>query len=179
MVSDSGELHQQQRAGSHSLINHQRTVRPCRQVSSDSITRLLVPSCCLFIFLCMCVFSLLPVSESKLTTLQLLCPAMTQKDREHLVAVATAGLINWQANDAGEKKHRLCPPPPNKDNLPWIKRAFLVCVVGRCVCHRCVQESGGADVLPGSRHPGGGRGGAGRVGHHDGVEEQQGGLVPL
>lgn len=42
--------------------------------------------------------SLLPVSESKLSTLQLLCPAMTRQDRENLVALATAGLINWEEN---------------------------------------------------------------------------------
>lgn len=181
VVSDSGELHQQQQAGSHSLFNHQRTVRPRRQVSSDSVSS----SSGTFTlpvytgFSRMRVFSLLPVSENKLSTLQLLCPTMTHKDREHLVAVATAELINWQENNAGEKRHRLCPR--DKDNSFWIKRVFLmcVCVVGRCVCHRCVQESGGADVLPGSRHSGAGRGVAGRVSHHDGVEEQQGGLVPL
>lgn len=57
----------------------------------------------------MCLFSLLPVSESKLSTLQLLCPTMTRQDRMNLVALATAGLINWEGN-AGEKRHRLCPP---------------------------------------------------------------------
>lgn len=125
------------------------------------------------------MFSLLPVSESKLSTLQLLCPAMTQKDREHLVAMTTAGLINWQENNAGEERYKPPPDPPKICNSLRIKRVFWVCVVGRCVCHRCVQESGGADVLPGSRHPAGGGGGAGCVGHHDGVEEQQGGLVSL
>uniref|UniRef100_A0A8C9Z2U3 E3 ubiquitin-protein ligase listerin n=1 Tax=Sander lucioperca TaxID=283035 RepID=A0A8C9Z2U3_SANLU len=43
--------------------------------------------------------SLFPVSQSKLSTLQVLCPTMTQKDRETLVALATAGIINWQEND--------------------------------------------------------------------------------
>lgn len=56
----------------------------------------------------LCLFSLLPVSESKLSTLQLLCPAMTRQDRENLVALATAGLINWEEN-AGEKRHRTLP----------------------------------------------------------------------
>lgn len=40
--------------------------------------------------------SLFPVSQSKLSTLQVLCPTMTTEDRETLVALATAGLINWQ-----------------------------------------------------------------------------------
>ncbi|KAF7206545.1 E3 ubiquitin-protein ligase listerin isoform X2 [Nothobranchius furzeri] len=43
--------------------------------------------------------SLFPVSQSKLSTLQVLCPAMTGTDRETLVTLATAGLINWQEND--------------------------------------------------------------------------------
>lgn len=43
--------------------------------------------------------SLFPVSQSKLSTLQVLCPAMKKEDRETLVALATAGLINWQEND--------------------------------------------------------------------------------
>uniref|UniRef100_A0A8C6PU08 E3 ubiquitin-protein ligase listerin n=1 Tax=Nothobranchius furzeri TaxID=105023 RepID=A0A8C6PU08_NOTFU len=45
------------------------------------------------------VGSLFPVSQSKLSTLQVLCPAMTGTDRETLVTLATAGLINWQEND--------------------------------------------------------------------------------
>ncbi|XP_054482407.1 E3 ubiquitin-protein ligase listerin [Anoplopoma fimbria] len=43
--------------------------------------------------------SLFPVSQSKLTTLQVLCPTMTKEDRDTLVALATAGVINWQQND--------------------------------------------------------------------------------
>lgn len=43
--------------------------------------------------------SLFPVSQSKLSTLQVLCPIMTQEDRETLVALATAGLVNWQENE--------------------------------------------------------------------------------
>ncbi|XP_042370367.1 E3 ubiquitin-protein ligase listerin-like, partial [Plectropomus leopardus] len=43
--------------------------------------------------------SLFPVSQSKLSTLQVLCPTMTKEDRETLVALATAGIINWQEND--------------------------------------------------------------------------------
>lgn len=43
--------------------------------------------------------SLFPVSQSKLSTLQVLCPSMTREDRETLVALATAGIINWQEND--------------------------------------------------------------------------------
>lgn len=43
--------------------------------------------------------SLFPVSQSKLSTLQVLCPTMTKADRETLVALATAGIINWQEND--------------------------------------------------------------------------------
>ncbi|KAM4620161.1 E3 ubiquitin-protein ligase listerin [Polymixia lowei] len=43
--------------------------------------------------------SLFPVSRSRLSTLQVLCPAMTAEDRETLVALATAGIINWQENN--------------------------------------------------------------------------------
>ncbi|XP_056296210.1 E3 ubiquitin-protein ligase listerin [Pseudoliparis swirei] len=43
--------------------------------------------------------SLFPVSQSKLSTLQVLCPTMAKDDRETLVALATAGIINWQEND--------------------------------------------------------------------------------
>ncbi|XP_034406207.1 E3 ubiquitin-protein ligase listerin [Cyclopterus lumpus] len=43
--------------------------------------------------------SLFPVSQSKLSTLQVLSPTMTKEDRETLVALATAGIINWQEND--------------------------------------------------------------------------------
>ncbi|KAI3373165.1 hypothetical protein L3Q82_006491 [Scortum barcoo] len=43
--------------------------------------------------------SLFPVSHSKLSTLQVLCPTMTRNDRETLIALATAGIINWQEND--------------------------------------------------------------------------------
>ncbi|KAG8007962.1 E3 ubiquitin-protein ligase listerin [Nibea albiflora] len=43
--------------------------------------------------------SLFPVSQSKLSTLQVLCPTMTKEDRETLVALATAGIVNWQEND--------------------------------------------------------------------------------
>ncbi|XP_061596611.1 E3 ubiquitin-protein ligase listerin [Cololabis saira] len=42
--------------------------------------------------------SLFPVSPSKLSTLQVLCPVMTREDRETLLTLATAGLINWQEN---------------------------------------------------------------------------------
>ncbi|KAM9729215.1 E3 ubiquitin-protein ligase listerin [Menidia menidia] len=45
------------------------------------------------------VDSLFPVSQSKLSTLQVLCPAMTSDDRETLITLATAGLVNWQEND--------------------------------------------------------------------------------
>uniref|UniRef100_A0A672HLZ4 E3 ubiquitin-protein ligase listerin n=1 Tax=Salarias fasciatus TaxID=181472 RepID=A0A672HLZ4_SALFA len=40
--------------------------------------------------------NLFPVSQSKLSTLQVLCPTMTTEDRETLVTLATAGLVNWQ-----------------------------------------------------------------------------------
>ncbi|XP_029304637.1 E3 ubiquitin-protein ligase listerin [Cottoperca gobio] len=43
--------------------------------------------------------SFFPVCQSKLSTLQVLCPTMTKEDRETLVALATAGIINWQEND--------------------------------------------------------------------------------
>uniref|UniRef100_A0A671VDC6 E3 ubiquitin-protein ligase listerin n=1 Tax=Sparus aurata TaxID=8175 RepID=A0A671VDC6_SPAAU len=53
---------------------------------------------------CLSLLSLFPVSQSKLSTLQVLCPTMTKEDRETLVALATAGIINWQEND-GENTH--------------------------------------------------------------------------
>uniref|UniRef100_A0A672HLZ2 E3 ubiquitin-protein ligase listerin n=1 Tax=Salarias fasciatus TaxID=181472 RepID=A0A672HLZ2_SALFA len=54
------------------------------------------PLCCC-ILKSVCVFlSLFPVSQSKLSTLQVLCPTMTTEDRETLVTLATAGLVNWQ-----------------------------------------------------------------------------------
>ncbi|XP_071378047.1 E3 ubiquitin-protein ligase listerin [Centroberyx affinis] len=43
--------------------------------------------------------SLFPVSQSRLSTLQVLCPTMTKEDRETLTALATAGIINWQENN--------------------------------------------------------------------------------
>lgn len=49
------------------------------------------------------------MSHSKLSTLQVLCPTMTKEDRETLVALATAGIINWQEND-GEFTHVNNPP---------------------------------------------------------------------
>ncbi|XP_077403469.1 E3 ubiquitin-protein ligase listerin [Vanacampus margaritifer] len=45
------------------------------------------------------VESLLPVSPSKLSTLQVLCPIMTQEERQTLVALAMAGIINWEEDD--------------------------------------------------------------------------------
>ncbi|XP_053188259.1 E3 ubiquitin-protein ligase listerin [Scomber japonicus] len=43
--------------------------------------------------------SLFPGSESKLSTLQVLCSYMTKDDRETLVALAASGIINWQDNE--------------------------------------------------------------------------------
>uniref|UniRef100_UPI0037E875A9 E3 ubiquitin-protein ligase listerin n=1 Tax=Semicossyphus pulcher TaxID=241346 RepID=UPI0037E875A9 len=43
--------------------------------------------------------NLFPVTQSKLSTLQVLCQTMTKEDRETLVALATAGIINWQENE--------------------------------------------------------------------------------
>lgn len=53
---------------------------------------------------CLSLLSLFPVSQSKLSTLQVLCPTMSKEDRETLVALATAGIINWQEND-GKNTH--------------------------------------------------------------------------
>lgn len=77
----------------------------------------------------LCLYSLLPVSESKLSTLQLLCPAMTRQDRENLVALATAGLINWEEN-AGEKRHRTLPL--KKMVHPGLRECFFFCVSQMC-----------------------------------------------
>uniref|UniRef100_A0A8C5G0K6 E3 ubiquitin-protein ligase listerin n=1 Tax=Gouania willdenowi TaxID=441366 RepID=A0A8C5G0K6_GOUWI len=43
--------------------------------------------------------SLFPESQSKLNTLQVLCPTLSAQDKETLVTLATAGLMNWQEND--------------------------------------------------------------------------------
>nr|XP_061801771.1 E3 ubiquitin-protein ligase listerin-like [Nerophis lumbriciformis] len=40
--------------------------------------------------------NLLPVSPSKLSTLQVLCPTITEEELQTLVALATAGIINWE-----------------------------------------------------------------------------------
>ncbi|XP_029028870.1 E3 ubiquitin-protein ligase listerin [Betta splendens] len=45
------------------------------------------------------VGSLFPASGSRLSTLQVLCPVMSNEEKDTLVALATAGLINWQQND--------------------------------------------------------------------------------
>uniref|UniRef100_A0A667XFH7 E3 ubiquitin-protein ligase listerin n=1 Tax=Myripristis murdjan TaxID=586833 RepID=A0A667XFH7_9TELE len=45
---------------------------------------------------CVRLLSLFPVCQSRLSTLQVLCPTMTKEDRETLTALATAGMINWQ-----------------------------------------------------------------------------------
>uniref|UniRef100_A0A3P9M3P8 E3 ubiquitin-protein ligase listerin n=1 Tax=Oryzias latipes TaxID=8090 RepID=A0A3P9M3P8_ORYLA len=43
--------------------------------------------------------SLFPVSQSTLSTLQVIVTAMTDEHRETLITLATAGLINWQENE--------------------------------------------------------------------------------
>lgn len=48
----------------------------------------------------LCLSSLFPVTQSKLSTLQMLCPTMTVKDRETLISLATAGIINWQEDNS-------------------------------------------------------------------------------
>lgn len=48
----------------------------------------------------LCLDSFLPLSKSKLSTLQVLCPVMNKEDRETLIALATAGIISWQENDS-------------------------------------------------------------------------------
>uniref|UniRef100_A0A8K9XDK5 E3 ubiquitin-protein ligase listerin n=1 Tax=Oncorhynchus mykiss TaxID=8022 RepID=A0A8K9XDK5_ONCMY len=40
--------------------------------------------------------SLFPLSESRLSTLQVLCPYLTTEERERLISLATAGILNWQ-----------------------------------------------------------------------------------
>lgn len=46
------------------------------------------------------LISLFPVNLSKLSTLQVLCPLMAKEDRETLIALATAGIINWQEEES-------------------------------------------------------------------------------
>lgn len=45
------------------------------------------------------VESLFPATQSKLSTLQVLCPSMSKEDRQTLVALATAAIINWQEDE--------------------------------------------------------------------------------
>ncbi|XP_062341388.1 E3 ubiquitin-protein ligase listerin [Osmerus eperlanus] len=40
-----------------------------------------------------------PLSESTLSTLQVLCPALSTEEKETLLAMATAGILNWQEDD--------------------------------------------------------------------------------
>ncbi|KAM9437421.1 E3 ubiquitin-protein ligase listerin isoform 1-T1 [Salvelinus alpinus] len=40
--------------------------------------------------------SLFPLSESRLSTLQVLCPYLTTEERERLISLAAAGILNWQ-----------------------------------------------------------------------------------
>uniref|UniRef100_A0A6Q2XR12 E3 ubiquitin-protein ligase listerin n=1 Tax=Esox lucius TaxID=8010 RepID=A0A6Q2XR12_ESOLU len=44
--------------------------------------------------------SLFPLSESRLSTLQVLCPCLTPEERERLIALATAGILNWQEDNS-------------------------------------------------------------------------------
>lgn len=112
MVLDSGKLHPHQQLGSHSQCNSEEALRQCRQVNTfvcshtfnafsfafNAVIWPLLLLCC--ILKIVCLVSLFPVSQSKLSTLQVLCPTMTKADRETLVALATAGIINWQENDS-------------------------------------------------------------------------------
>uniref|UniRef100_A0A6Q2YC32 E3 ubiquitin-protein ligase listerin n=1 Tax=Esox lucius TaxID=8010 RepID=A0A6Q2YC32_ESOLU len=43
---------------------------------------------------------LFPLSESRLSTLQVLCPCLTPEERERLIALATAGILNWQEDNS-------------------------------------------------------------------------------
>lgn len=43
--------------------------------------------------------SLFPASGGKLSTLQVVCPYMSKDDRDTLVALATAGIINWEETE--------------------------------------------------------------------------------
>lgn len=109
--------------------------------------------------------SLFPVSQSTLSTLQVIVTAMTDEHRETLITLATAGLIDWQEND-GET-----PPPNNHRGGDTGRRTHLD------LCYRCARVSGGAALLPTCRRGGGGGHREGGAGHSDGVEEQQRGLV--
>lgn len=46
--------------------------------------------------------SLFPVSGGKLSTLQVVCTYMSREDQDSLVALATAGIINWQENEIAD-----------------------------------------------------------------------------
>ncbi|KAL0994924.1 hypothetical protein UPYG_G00129370 [Umbra pygmaea] len=46
--------------------------------------------------LCGSVDSLFPLSESRLTTLQVVCPYLTTQERDRVIALAIAGVLNWQ-----------------------------------------------------------------------------------
>ncbi|XP_020778547.1 E3 ubiquitin-protein ligase listerin [Boleophthalmus pectinirostris] len=45
---------------------------------------------------------LFPISDAKLSTLQVICQYMTIEDRDTLVALATAGIISWQENQIAD-----------------------------------------------------------------------------
>uniref|UniRef100_A0A8D3CP49 E3 ubiquitin-protein ligase listerin n=1 Tax=Scophthalmus maximus TaxID=52904 RepID=A0A8D3CP49_SCOMX len=64
-------------------------------ISTNNFTRL--PP--LFLKLYFCLISLFPATQSKLSTLQVLCPSMSKEDRQTLVALATAAIINWQEDE--------------------------------------------------------------------------------
>uniref|UniRef100_A0A7N6AF49 E3 ubiquitin-protein ligase listerin n=1 Tax=Anabas testudineus TaxID=64144 RepID=A0A7N6AF49_ANATE len=75
---------------------------PCRSLEDGGLWSLTLENyihTMSYILKIVCFISLFPACQSKLSTLQVLCPIMTKEDRETLVTLATAGLINWQQND--------------------------------------------------------------------------------
>lgn len=47
---------------------------------------------------CVCI-SFYPLSEQNVSTIQVLCPYMTTTEREALIALSIAELLNWQENE--------------------------------------------------------------------------------
>uniref|UniRef100_A0A669CT60 E3 ubiquitin-protein ligase listerin n=1 Tax=Oreochromis niloticus TaxID=8128 RepID=A0A669CT60_ORENI len=76
----------------------------------------------------LCLTSLFPVSQSKLNTLQVLCPSMSNEDRESLVALATAGLVNWQ-EDESKNTHMNIHTNYTNAHIDMVVQAILATVM--------------------------------------------------
>lgn len=92
------------------------------------------------------LLSLLSGSQSRLNTVQVLCPIMTKEQRETLVALAISGIINWCETDREDTDKQTIRQ--NSRLLCWTTGS--VCAV----CHRCVRVSGSSAVLSKGQYTG-------------------------